>query len=84
MKRPLVLAIIMSLLGSILANWLGPKVLAWYFEPPVEIGFNCRPAVEWGMEKLQYMQAGGLVGGLLLGGILGLVFSKKETKPSSL
>lgn len=82
MKRPLVLAITFSLLGSILANWLGPKALAWYFDPPVEMGFNCKPAVEWGMEKLQYLQLAGLVGGLVLGGLLALAFPGKGAKSS--
>lgn len=53
-----------------LVSWLAPQVIAWYFDPPVNIGLNCRAATEWSMKKLQTAQAVGLVSG----GVFGLVF----------
>ena len=58
------LLIIGLFLGFAVSSWLGPKYLAWYFNPPVELGINCTPAAEWGMSKLIRVQ----VIGMLLGG----------------
>ncbi|MCC7441739.1 MAG: hypothetical protein IT285_08900 [Bdellovibrionales bacterium] len=65
---PWILTLIFAILGGLLSSYSAPKAIAWYFEPPTEIGINCRPATEWAMEKLVYAQAGGI----LLGGIIGL------------
>jgi hypothetical protein len=51
-----------ALLGTILSNWLGPRMVAWYFDPPVNIGVNCREATEWAMSRLQVIQFGGTLG----------------------
>jgi len=61
-----------ALAGAFLASYFGPKVIAWYFDPPVNIGINCRSAVEWSMSRLQSVQAWGMAGGLVLGIALGL------------
>ena len=49
-----------ALLGALLSSYLGPKAIAWYFDPPVDIGVNCRSAVEWAMARLQLAQMAGL------------------------
>lgn len=64
---------------GILASWFGPNVIAWYFDPPVEIGVNCRPAVEWAMRRLQWIQAGSLVVGGVVGFLVGLKFSRNRS-----
>lgn len=56
-----------ALLGAFLTSWLAPKVIAWYFDPPVNIGVNCRNATEWSMRKLQLAQSVGLGAGAILG-----------------
>lgn len=56
-----------ALLGALLGSYFGPKVIAWYFDPPVDIGVNCRSAVEWAMARLQVTQFCGLVIGLAVG-----------------
>lgn len=43
-------------LGFLLASLVAPQIISWYFEPPVEIGVNCKPAVEWALQKLVYVQ----------------------------
>lgn len=63
--RFLWLAIVGMLLGGAVTSWITPRFLAWYWDPPVDIGINCRRAVEWAMARLQFAQA--------LGGIVGLV-----------
>jgi hypothetical protein len=66
-----------ALLGALLSSYLGPKVIAWYFDPPVNIGVNCRSAVEWSMSRLQATQFVGLVVGL----VAGLTFMVLRTRP---
>ena len=68
-KFPINFVIILALLGAVLASWVAPKAISWYFDPPVNIGVNCREATVWSMHKLQVAQ---LVG-LILGAIAGLV-----------
>jgi LPXTG-motif cell wall-anchored protein len=67
-----------GLLGAALTSWLAPKGIAWYFDPPVNIGVNCREATEWSMRKLQTAQAFGLVGGAVLGGIIWFLMRRRR------
>lgn len=66
-----------ALLGALLSSYVGPKVIAWYFDPPVNIGVNCRSAVEWSMSRLQSTQ----VCGLGIGCVVGLAFMIHRTRP---
>lgn len=67
------------LLGGIAAAVLAPGTIAWYFEPPVEVGVNCRPATEWAMQKLLYAQVfGALLGGIIMA-LLSFFLRKKKT-----
>lgn len=76
--------LIFALLGALLSSYVGPKIIAWYFDPPVNIGVNCRSAVEWSMSKLQITQFWGLVGGLIVGVVfMSLVTRTKGTKPET-
>ncbi len=66
MKRFLFVFVVGVLAGSLLSAYIAPHAIAWYFEPPVEIGVNCRPAVEWGLQKLQLAQlVSGIIGGVI-------------------
>jgi len=67
-----------ALLGVILASWLGPKGIAWYFDPPVDIGVNCRAATEWSMRRLLIFQSFGFG----LGAIAGLLLSRRRGESS--
>lgn len=67
-----------ALLGVVLSCLYGPKVISWWFEPPVDVGYNCRPATDWAMKRLMLVQiASLLLGALLATGIL-KVFKKRE------
>ena len=66
-KRVFQLALLIGLIGAVLVSWLAPKAIAWYFDPPVNIGVNCRQAVEWSMSRLQTSQLIGFIIGILIG-----------------
>jgi hypothetical protein len=76
MKRLSIYALIGMTLGIALASWLGPKVLLWWFEPPADIGINYRPAIEWAMNRLLWIQIGGVSLGLILGVMVGLAIRR--------
>ena len=66
MKRFFWTLIIGVFVGGALTSYVAPKVIAWYSEPPVNWGVNCRGAIEWSMAKLQMAQiVGSIIGGLL-------------------
>ena len=65
-----IFALFGALVGTLLSSWLGPRVIAWWFEPPVYNGVNCRPATEWAMGRLLWVQIIGLGLGLVLGLLL--------------
>jgi hypothetical protein len=69
---------IFALSGALLSSYIAPKVIAWYFDPPVNIGVNCRTAVEWSMTKLQVMQFWGLTVGLALGLLIMLLATRPK------
>ena len=52
-------------------------MIAWYFDPPVDIGVNCKQATEWSMAKLQTAQAIGLASGAVFGLVLWLTMRKR-------
>jgi len=56
-------------LGALLTTWLAPKVIAWYFNPPAQFGFNCVAPIEWALLRLQWAQ----VAGIGMGGIVGIL-----------
>lgn len=66
-KKIMIGSSVAALLGGSLSSYFGPKAIAWYFDPPVDIGVNCRQAVEWSMLRLQITQLVGLAAGFALG-----------------
>jgi hypothetical protein len=70
MKHALSFALGGAILVAALTAWLAPGVIAWYFNPPVEMGgFSCTPPIAWALKRLQWAQLWGFV----VGGVLGLV-----------
>lgn len=72
-----------ALLGALLSSYIGPKIIAWYFDPPVNIGVNCRQAVEWSMAKLQVTQFFGLLAGIVIG-LVAMIFFTHPKKPKTI
>lgn len=71
MKRLLIYILAFAGIGTLTSTFVSPGLISWYFEPPVDIGVNCRPAVDWGIQKYQWAQMGGFVAG----GVVGLIIS---------
>jgi hypothetical protein len=70
MKHALYFALGGALIGIALTTWLAPGMIAWYFNPPVEMGgFSCTAPIQWALRRLQGAQLWGVV----VGGALGLV-----------
>lgn len=80
-SRTLWLVVSGALLGAVLTTWLAPKVIAWYFEPPAQYGFNCRAPIEWSLQHMQISQIVGIVVGAILGLVLGLTVFRRKAKP---
>jgi hypothetical protein len=74
-----VFALFGGLVGVILSCIYGPRVISWWFEPPVDVGYNCRPATDWAMSRLMMVQSGSMVVGALI--FLGFrkVFDRSKT-----
>jgi hypothetical protein len=69
-----------GLIGGIIAAWIAPRMISWYFTPPVEFGINCKPPLEWALRKMQIAE----LLGITLGAALGLVvyfLIRKMRKP---
>jgi hypothetical protein len=81
MKKILRIAGIGALIGTILTTWIGPRVIAWYFDPPTSIGVSCKSATEWAMNSMRWTQIWGLLLGTVAGGIVALFFKKKTVQP---
>ena len=70
MKHALSFALGGAIIVAALTAWLAPGVIAWYFNPPVEMGgFSCTAPIAWALKRLQWAQLWGVV----VGGVLGLI-----------
>ena len=70
---------------GLLATWLGPKMISYWYAPPVQAGaasaFNCTEAVNWAMNKLVLTQVVGTVIGVAVGLIVGIVMRPRTAPP---
>lgn len=86
MKRALVFSTFGLILGSVLSTWIGPSLLSWWFEPPVQMAVNCTEPIQWAMQRLVIFQSVGAVVGLVAGFVLSLFFivkGRKKTAPAN-
>ncbi len=73
-----------AFLGAMVFSFIAPKSIGWYFEPPVDIGINCRPAADWAMSTLLKGQLIGMGIGIVLGGLLIFLIMKRDKKSNPL
>ncbi|MBI1861279.1 MAG: hypothetical protein HYR96_10220 [Deltaproteobacteria bacterium] len=67
-----------SLAGGLLSAWLAPRLIAWWFEPPVPLGFSCRTPIEYALQRLQWAQLIGVAVGATAGPILFMAFKPRK------
>ena len=81
MRRVTVMSLLCALIFGLLATWLGPKMIAYWYTPPVPAGaasaFNCTDAVAWAMHKLVLTQIAGTLGGAVIGVVIGILIRRK-------
>ncbi|MBI2788058.1 MAG: hypothetical protein HYX59_05190 [Elusimicrobia bacterium] len=77
MRRAFTLIFAGGLVVTAAVAWFGPRLIAWYYNPPVELGVTCKPAVEWGIAVYQKLVLAGTGAGFLLGAAAALVFRPK-------
>jgi hypothetical protein len=81
-RRILTGAITGALIGIILATWLGPRVLTWWFTPPAGVMLtNASEAVRWGMDRLVHAQLISLLVGAVLGAVVAVLLRGKGATP---
>jgi hypothetical protein len=78
MKRTAITTLVCGILFGILATWLGPKMIAYYYAPPVPTAFACNDSINWAMHKLVLTQLIGTGLGFVIGLVLGIVFRSKK------
>jgi len=74
MKKYLWIAAGGGLVGGMFTSWLAPKMIAWYFNPPIEMAINCNAPIQWALIRLQWAQLIGTVSGAVLFSILYFAF----------
>jgi hypothetical protein len=72
-----------GVVGFLIASWLGPKVIALLFTPPVSFGLQCEPVGRWSMEKLISTQIAGFVLGMILTSFLFWTISQRNKNKTS-
>lgn len=77
-KKTMMITFVAALIGAVISSWVSPSAIAWYFDPPTDIGVNCRSAVEWALHKFQMAQVFGLAGGAILGLFVAIVLTTKN------
>lgn len=82
MKRTVIVTLVAALVFGILATWIGPKAISYWYRPPVPSGaaaaFNCTEAVDWAMNRLIWTQLIGTLTGALFGLVIGILVSRKK------
>ena len=85
MKRVSIAALLCGMIFGVLATWLGPKMISYWYAPPVPAGaasaFNCTDAVNWAMHKLVLTQIIGTLVGLVAGAVIGGLASRRSAPP---
>jgi hypothetical protein len=86
MRRTAIVVLLCALVFGILASWLGPKMIAYWYEPPVPTGggsvFHCGDAVRWAMSRLVWTQVIGSAIGAVIGLVIGLLVGRSKPPPA--
>jgi hypothetical protein len=67
-----------GLLGGVVAGWVAPKMIGWYFTPPVNIGINCTAPIDWALSHFQMAEMAGIIIGAIVGLVIFILFRKSR------
>jgi small basic protein len=81
MKRVSIAALVCGIVFGILSTWLGPKMIAYWYTPPVPTAFNCTEPITWALHRLVWTQIIGTLIGLAVGVVLGVLMRRREAPP---
>ena len=56
-----------AFISAILTTWLAPRMIKWWFTPPVETVPRCSEAIAWALSRLQWAQLWGVIVGIVVG-----------------
>ena len=79
MRRSLTIVFAGGLTATAFVAWFAPRLIAWYYTPPIELGVSCKPAVEWAISVYQKLVLAGTGAGFVLGAAAALVFKSKNS-----
>ena len=78
-SRRILMAVILTVLVCVtLVSVYMPRMILWYFEPPMPMGVSCSGSIRWAIEKLQRAQLIAIPVGIFLGFLLGLKLRPKK------
>lgn len=85
MKRIAIAVLASAFVCSLIATWLGPRVIVWYFTPPAGMAmtFNAGQAVQWGMDRLVEAQLIGAVIGALGALVISFIVVRRKGKQAA-
>ena len=82
MKRTVITTLLGAVVFSILATWLGPKMIGWYVTPADQpAAMSCQAAVVGALNRLVRLQMIGTLIGAGVGLVLGIVFRGGRAPP---
>ena len=70
------------LLSLTLVSIYMPRMILWYFEPPMPMGVSCTSSIRWAVNRLLVAQIYSIGVGAILGLLLGLKFRKNKSTKS--
>ena len=72
------------LVALVLVSIYMPRMILWYFEPPMPMGVSCTSSIRWAVDRLLIAQAYSVGVGAVLGLLVGLKFRKKPINEAHL
>lgn len=84
MKRTAIATLVCGIVFGTLATWLGPKMIAYWYAPPVPNAFNCTNEVVYAMHRLVSTQLIGTGIGLVVGLFIGIALRRKHPETAEL
>ena len=69
-----------ALVGAGIIGFLAPHLISLYFQPPVEMPINCKPAVEWSLILYRNLLVAGCAVGAVCMVILDQGFRRRKKR----